>query len=129
MLNLLIFVRSIRDGNFLLFISSLKQVAKWYYACDLYHYACWVTVHLFDLVNLPSTSPYLNKCFSDGYFAFQKSNRKFSLMGIDQTHEQNNLVIKSVGGATSLLKVKLHYKTITCQNASYETQVKNFFIL
>ena len=84
MLNLLIFVRSIREGNFSLYVSSLKQVVKWYYACDHYHYARWVTVHVYDLVNLPTTSPYLGKCFSDGYFAFQKSNKKFSLMGIDQ---------------------------------------------
>ena len=34
MLNLLIFVRSIREGNFSLYISSLKQVVKWYYGCD-----------------------------------------------------------------------------------------------
>ena len=57
MLNLLIFVRSIKDGNFSLYISSINQVVKWYYACDHYHYACWVTVHLYDLIDLPSTSP------------------------------------------------------------------------
>ena len=103
MLNLLIFVRSIREGNLSLYVSSLKQVVKWYYACDHYHYAHWVTVHLYDLVNFPTTSPYLYKCFSDGYFAFQKSNKKFSLMGIDQAHKQNNVVIKGMGGATSVL--------------------------
>ena len=103
MLNLLIFVRSVREGNFNLFVSSLKQVVKWYYACDHYHYASWVTVHLYDLVNLPTKSPYLYKCFLDSYFAFQKSNKKLSLMGIDQAHEQNNAVIKGIGGATSVL--------------------------
>ena len=35
MLNLLIFVRSIREGNFSMYVSSLKQLVKWYYACDL----------------------------------------------------------------------------------------------
>ena len=81
MLNPLIFVRSVREGDFSLYVSSLQQVVKWYYACDHYHYARCVTVHLYDLVNLPTTSPYLYKCFSDGYFAFQKSNKRFSLMG------------------------------------------------
>ena len=102
MLNLLIIVRSIREGNLNLYVSSLKQVVKWYYACDYYHYTRWVTVHLYDLVNLPTTSLYLYKCFSDGYSAFQKSNKKFSLMGIDQAHDQNNAVIKGMGGATSV---------------------------
>ena len=103
MLNLLIFARSVMEGNFSLHISSLKQVVKWYYACDHYPYAHWVRVHLYDLVNLPTTSPYRYKCFSDDYFAFQKSNKKVLLMGIDQAHKQNNAVIKGMGGTTSVL--------------------------
>ena len=58
---------------------------------------------LYDLVNLPSTSSYLDKCFTDGSFAFQKSNRKSSFVEIDQAHEQNNAVIKGMGGGSSLL--------------------------
>ena len=98
----LIFVRSIREGNFSMYVSSLEQVVKWYYACDHYHYACWVTVHLYSLVNSPTTLPYLYKCFSDTYFNFQKSNKKFSLMRINQAHEQNNAAIMGMGGATSV---------------------------
>ena len=40
---------------------------------------------------------------SDGYFAFQKSNKNFSLIGTDQAHDQNNAVIKGMSGATSVL--------------------------
>ena len=76
MLNLLIFVRSIREGNFSLYVSFLKQVVKWYYASGHYYYTRWVTVHLYDLVNVPTTASYLGKCFSDSYVAFQKSNKK-----------------------------------------------------
>ena len=85
-----------------MYVSSLKQVVKWYYACDHYHYARWVTVHLYNLVNSPTTSPYLYKCFSDTYFNFQKSNKKFSLMRINQAHEQNNAAIMGMGGAKSV---------------------------
>ena len=108
MLNLLIFVRSIKEGNLSLYVSSLKQVVKWYYSCDHYHYACWVTFHLYDLVHLygsGSWSTYMiwslhhptcttsheqhymlwslhhPTCFSDGYFAFQKSKNFFLLDG------------------------------------------------
>ena len=63
----------------------------------------YLTILLYDLVNLPSTSPDLYKCFSDGNFSFQKSNRKFSLMEIGEVHEQNNAVIKGMGGTTSVL--------------------------
>ena len=102
-INLLIFVRSIRKGYFSLYLSSLREVVKWYYTCDNYQYARWVTAFLYDLVNLPSTSSYLDKCFTDGSFAFQKSNRKSSFVEIDQAHEQNNAVIKGMGGGSSLL--------------------------
>ena len=39
----------------------------------------------------------------DGYFIFQKTDRQFLLMGLDQIHEQNNAVMKGMGGATSSL--------------------------
>ena len=39
----------------------------------------------------------------DGYFTFQKTDRQFSLMGLDQIHEQKNGVMKGMGGATSSL--------------------------
>ncbi len=37
------------------------------------------------------------------FFSFQKSNRQFSQIGLDQVHEQNNAIIKGSGGATDLL--------------------------
>ena len=37
----------------------------------------------------------------DGYFIFHKTDRQFSLMGPVQIQEQNNAVMKGMGGATS----------------------------
>ena len=42
--------------------------------------------------------PHHPTCFTDGYFAFQKSNKKCSLMVIEQAHNHNNAVIKGMGG-------------------------------
>ena len=80
-LNLLIFVASVKEGNSSLSVSSLKQVVKLDYACDYYYHARWVKVYLCDLVNLPSLSLYLYKCFQAAIE-----------MGIDQEHEQNKAV-------------------------------------
>ena len=39
----------------------------------------------------------------DGYFTFQKNDHQYLLMALDQIHEQNNVVMKGMGGATSSL--------------------------
>ena len=39
----------------------------------------------------------------EGYFTFQKTDRQFSLMELDQIHEQSKAVMKGMGGATSSL--------------------------
>ena len=54
---MLIFVRSIREGNFELYIGSLRKVIKWYFILDKYHYARWLTIHLFDLLTLDVKFP------------------------------------------------------------------------
>ena len=77
---------------------------KWFFSMDHYNYARWVTVHLFDLVNLHINCPDVYKAFSEGKFAFQKTLNQFSKMAVDQLHEQNNEIIKGTGGATHLLK-------------------------
>ena len=38
-----------------------------------------------------------------GNLSFQKTNRQFARMALDQIHEQNNKVIKGVSGGTNLL--------------------------
>ena len=41
--------------------------------------------------------------FAKGHYAFQKSNKKFSKMPLDQVHEQNNEKIRGASGAAHLL--------------------------
>ena len=98
-----IYVRSIREGNFKLHVEVLYLLLSWFFIFDHVHYARWLTVHWFDMFNLKSTFPDLFEQFSNGGFTFQKSDRSFSRMGLDQIHEQNNKVIKGAGGASDLL--------------------------
>ena len=49
------------------------------------------------------TCPDVYVQFLKGDFSFQKANKKFSKMALDQVHEQNNEKIKGVSGATHLL--------------------------
>ena len=47
--------------------------------------------------------PDVYKHFKKGKFSFQKTNQKYSNIALNQVHEQNNDVPKSVGGVTHLL--------------------------
>ena len=48
-LGILILVRSIREGNFKLYIEALYSFLKWYFAMDKYNYARWATIYWFDM--------------------------------------------------------------------------------
>ena len=56
-LTILVFIRSIRESNFSLYVISVRSLMKWYYSMDHYNYARWLSVHLFDLVQLQYTLP------------------------------------------------------------------------
>ena len=103
MIDVLVFIRSIREGKFLLYVTILRKLIRWTFALDHYNYARWLSVHIYDLLALPQYSPQLYDSFIEGHFTFKKSERNFSLMGLDQVHEQNNAVMKGMGGVSSLL--------------------------
>ena len=100
---ILVYIRSIREGNFKLHVEVLYRLLAWVFIFDHYHYARWLTIHWFDLYTLESKFPDVYDFFCKGNFSFQKSNRDFSRMGLDQIHEQNNKIIKGAGGASDLL--------------------------
>ena len=103
MVDVLVFIRSLREGRYPLYVASLRKIIRWYFSLDNYNYARWISVHIYDLLALPQYSPQLHRLFMDGYFTFQKTDREFSLMGLDQVHKQNNTVMKRIDGATSSL--------------------------
>ena len=49
---LLVFVRSLREGNFHLYLSSLSALAPCFFALDHTHYSRWLPVHVRDMVTL-----------------------------------------------------------------------------
>ena len=102
-INILLFIRSIRESNFPLYVLSLQKLVKWMFALDHYNCARWINVHLFDLRTLRTTCPDIYESFTEGKFSFQKNIRVFLKIAIDQVHEQNNNLIKNNGGATHLL--------------------------
>ena len=74
---------------------------KWFFAFDHFNYARWGSVHLFDLMTL--FCPDVYEEFMKANFSFQKTSRVFPKISPDQVHEQNNEVVKGLGGAIRLL--------------------------
>jgi hypothetical protein len=101
---LLVYVRSVRDGNFSLYVPVLKALAPWFFALDHTHYARWVPVHIRDMTTLHQRLPHVAKEFDQGSFIVRKTTRPFSAMAIDQAHEQNNKIVKGDGGAIGLMQ-------------------------
>ena len=98
----LVYVSSLRVGNFPLYISSLEKIAQWCFALDHTNYARWLPIHINDMLTLESRHPSVYQEFNKGNFVVFKSKKKFSAMAIDQAHEQNNALVKGDGGAVGL---------------------------
>lgn len=93
------YIRSLREGNFQLYVETLTQILPWMFALDHTHYSRWLSVHVRDMMVLPEKHP---EEFHAGKFVVHKTSNKFSAMPIDHCHEQNNALVKGSGGAVGL---------------------------
>ena len=103
-LDALVFVRSIREANFLLYCQALANLIPLFFAMDHTNYSRWASVHLRDMKLLPSTHPDLYNEFLKGHFTVQKSKKSGVNIALDHAHEQENAKIKGEGGAVGLFQ-------------------------
>ena len=101
-LTILIFVRSLREGDFQLYKEACKSLVPWFFALNHPNYSRWLPIHIRDMEDIEHIVPSVATEFKDGNFVIQKTQRKFSDIPIDQAHEQNNKIIKGDGGAVGL---------------------------
>lgn len=99
---LLRYIRSLREGNFQLYLESLTQMMPWMFALDHTHYSRWLSVHIRDMTTLAEKHPEIQAEFKSGNFVVHKTSNNFSAMALDQAHEQNNALVKGSGGAIGL---------------------------
>ena len=93
---LLVFVRSLRECNFHLYLSSLSALAPCFFALDHTHYSRWLPVHIRDMVTLRARVPDVAEQFSQGKFVVQKTSTPFSAISVDNAHEQIMLSLKAL---------------------------------
>jgi hypothetical protein len=95
---MLIFVRALREGDFLLYKEALGEILPYMFSLDHVNYARWLTVHLRDMLELESKAQDVAQAFQNGQFTIKKTNREFNFIAIDQAREQNNAMVKGDGG-------------------------------
>lgn len=96
----MIFVRSLREADFKLYIDSLSKLVPWFFSLD--HIHGYHAVHLRDMVTLAEKHPAVYQEFLRGNFTVNKTGHTFSNIAIDQAHEQNNACVKGDRGAVGL---------------------------
>ncbi|VDI16831.1 Hypothetical predicted protein [Mytilus galloprovincialis] len=99
---ILIFVRSLREGNFNLYKDSLTMLIPWVFALDHPNYARWLPIHVRDMFALDTIAPSIATEFESGHFVVHKTHSTFSAIAIDHAHEQNNKLVKGEGGVIGL---------------------------
>ena len=80
----------------------LTRLAPWFFAMDHSNYARWVSAHLRDMHTLSTMNPDIAAEFRVGKFVVNKTQRAFSAIALDQTHEQLKALVKGNGGAIGL---------------------------
>ena len=94
----LVFISSLREGNFDAYKCSLSELMPYLFANDNTHYSRWGTIHLHDMVTLQETNPSIYDEFISGNFVLHESCGRFLGVALDQAHEHKNCVIKLDGG-------------------------------
>ena len=53
----LVYVRSLRQGSFTMYLDALTELVTWFHPLDHTHYARWIPVHLKDMAELTTKHP------------------------------------------------------------------------
>ena len=74
---ILIFVRSLRERNFKLYIDALVSLMPWFFALNHTNYVRWLPVHIRDIILLEESHPAVFAEFMNGNFVVQKTMQFF----------------------------------------------------
>ena len=83
-LDYLLFLRAVREGDFLLYTASTEKLLPWIFSLNHIHYARWLTVHHYDMEMLSRTNPDAFNESCNGSFTVKQTRNPFPAMGLDQ---------------------------------------------
>ena len=68
---LLLSLRATREGNWLLHLSTCKEMEVWFHAYDRVNYTRYLPAYIMGMEPLPASHPEIHEAFSHGKFAIQ----------------------------------------------------------
>ena len=82
------FIRSIREGDFELYVYCLPRIANMFFTFNQPNYARWTVRYHDNLLKLEETHPAVFQNFKRGLFSIKRTKKPFSRSPIDLTLEQ-----------------------------------------
>lgn len=82
------FSRSIRTGDFDLYVYSLPQIASLMFSMNHQNYSRWILKYYNNLINVDTTHPGFKETLLNGGFSIRRTDKSFSRTAIDLTLEQ-----------------------------------------
>ena len=94
---LLVYIRSIRERNFDMYVESLAEIVTWFFALDHTHYSRWLSVHIRDIMMLSEKQSGVLAEFKARKFVIYKTSNKFSAMAKTNAINKIMLSLKNRG--------------------------------
>ena len=99
---ILMFIRASREGDWNLYLESLKALAKYFFAHDRLNYARMVPLYLAQMHRLKIDDPDIHHEFMQGNFCVNKNEISFCAIGPDHSIEHVSKLMKIRGGLEGL---------------------------
>ena len=80
--------RSIRAGDYQLYLDTLPKITNLFFVCNHQNYAKWTVQYHYNLIKVPTTHPGLEQDFQNEFFGIKRTSKPFSRQPIDLTLEQ-----------------------------------------
>ena len=104
---LLGFIRSHREGDWLLFMFCIQKMIPWCFAMDKINYARYLSINFAEMSNLDTKQPEISQYLKDGGFSVQLGSRNpFSRIPVDQTLEETVNKDTQTSGGTKGFSLK-----------------------
>ena len=111
-----------------MYVETFSALEWLFRALGHYNYARAVRQYKRDMLTLPDKHTVIYDEFTKGNFTVKTSNRPFSNMSLDESHEQNNACVNEEGGAVGLTETPTALLRWMVAEPEWLVLLQNFFV-